>query len=82
MNRTQRWSLALAIGLALNLGPGLAVQPCHAALDKGAMVDLLKVVDDRQKNNGDWRAGAYIEQKERDKVDVVYETEYYRRSED
>src|SRR3954465_13685664 len=82
MNRIQRWSLAGAAGLALNLAPGLAVPPCHAAMDKSAMVDLLKVVDDRQKNNGDWRAGAYIEQKEKDKVDVVYETEYYRRSED
>ena len=39
------------------------------------MVELLKGVDDRQKNNGDWRANAYIEQKEKDKVDVVYETE-------
>ena len=46
------------------------------------MVDLLKIVDDRQKNNGDWRASAYLEQKEKDKVDVVYETEYYRRSAD
>ena len=44
--------------------------------------DLLKIVDDRQKNNGDWRASAYLEQKEKDKVDVVYETEYYRRSSD
>ena len=46
------------------------------------MVDILKVVDDRQQNNGDWRASAYIEQKEKDKVDVVYETEYFRRSSD
>src|SRR5882724_6776599 len=46
------------------------------------MVDLLKAVDDRQKNNGDWRAAAYLEQKEKDKVDTVYETEFYRRSED
>src|SRR3954451_12919279 len=82
MNRIQRWSLALAVGLALNLAPGLLVRPCHAALDNAAMVELLKAVDDRQKNNGDWRANAYLEQKEKDKVDVVYETEYYRRSED
>ena len=53
-----------------------------AALTTPQMVDILKIVDDRQKNNGDWRASAYIEQKERDKVDVVYETEYYRRSSD
>jgi len=53
-----------------------------AALTTPQMVDILKIVDDRQKNNGDWRASAYIEQKEKDKVDVVYETEYYRRSSD
>ena len=43
---------------------------------------LLKVVDERQKNSGDWRASVYMEQKEKDKVDVVYEAEYYRRSAD
>ena len=46
------------------------------------MIDMLKIVDDRQRNNGDWRASAYLEQKEKDKVDVVYETEYFRRSSD
>ena len=46
------------------------------------MVELLKQVDERQRNNGDWRANAYIEQKEKDKVDVVYETLYFRRSQD
>ena len=44
------------------------------------MVDMLKKVDERQHNNGDWRAKAYIEQKEKDKVDVVYETVYFRRA--
>src|SRR5262245_14485989 len=64
------------------LAPGLGRWPALAALTTPQMVDILKIVDDRQKNNGDWRAGAYLEQKERDKVDVVYETEYYRRSSD
>ena len=54
----------------------------HAALTNSQMVDLLKQVDERQHNNGDWRANAYIEQKEKDKVDVVYETLYFRRSQD
>src|SRR5882724_9548910 len=54
----------------------------HAALGNAQMVDLLKQVDERQHNNGDWRANAYIEQKEKDKVDVVYETLYFRRSQD
>ena len=54
----------------------------RAALSHEQMVGLLKGVDDRQRNNGDWRASAYLEQKEKDKVDVVYETEYFRRSSD
>ena len=59
-----------------------APRPAHAALTTPEMVELLKAVDDRQKNSGDWRAAAHLEQKEKDKVDVVYETEFYRRSED
>jgi len=46
------------------------------------LVDILKVVDDRQRNQGDWRSLVYIEQKERDKVDVIYEALVFRRSED
>ena len=44
------------------------------------MVELLKEVDERQHNHGDWRSNVYIEQKEKDKVDVVYEALYFRRS--
>ena len=74
---------ALLAASVLNLVPGPApVRQAHAALSNAEMVELLKHVDDRQKNNGDWRASAYLEQKEKDKVDVVYETEYYRRSQD
>ena len=74
---------ALCAAFALNLVPGPApVRHAQAALTSAQMVDLLKIVDDRQKNNGDWRAAAYLEQKEKDKVDTVYETEYFRRSED
>jgi outer membrane lipoprotein-sorting protein len=71
----RRMILAAALVLSLH---GLA----NAALTQQQMVDLLKQVDDRQKNNGDWRAQAYLEQKEKDKVDTVYNTEYYRRSSD
>ncbi len=42
----------------------------------------MKVVDDRQRNNGDWAASCYMESKEKDKTDVVYELVYYRRTED
>jgi hypothetical protein len=71
----------LAAVLAL-LGTGGLPRLAHAALTHDQMVEVLKAVDDRQKNNGDWRAIAYLEQKEKDKVDTVYETEFYRRSED
>jgi len=40
------------------------------------------VVDERQRNQGDWRDLVYIEQKEKDKVDVAYEALVFRRSQD
>ena len=71
-------ALALAAAAPL-LGAG---NLAAAAPSKEELVEILKVVDDRQKNSGDWRSLAYIEQKERDKVDVVYEVLFFRRSED
>ena len=79
-NRTRSIAFAAAL-LAVPLST-LAEGRASAALTTPQMVDILKIVDDRQKNNGDWRASAYLEQKEKDKVDVVYETEYFRRSSD
>jgi outer membrane lipoprotein-sorting protein len=54
----------------------------QAALTKPQLVDILKIVDDRQKNSGDWRSSVYLEQKEKGKVDTVYEATVMRRSED
>ena len=42
---------------------------------------LVKVVDERQHNNGDWAASCYMESKEKDKTDVVYDLVYFRRTE-
>jgi outer membrane lipoprotein-sorting protein len=85
-HQTKRWTFAaLAAAVSLNLlpgPPGLPAGRAFAALTNTQMVELLKMVDDRQKNNGDWRAEAYLEQKEKDKVDTVYDTEYFRRSSD
>ena len=53
-----------------------------AALDKAELVDILKVVDERQRNQGDWRSLVYMEQKEKDKVDVAIEALVFRRSKD
>jgi len=60
----------------------IPLRAAQAAMDKSQLVDLLKAVDDRQKNSGDWRANSYIEQKEEGKIDVVYDATYMRRSQD
>jgi outer membrane lipoprotein-sorting protein len=49
---------------------------------KAELVALLKTIDERQRNQGDWRSDAYIEQKEKGKVAVVYNAIVYRRSAD
>ncbi len=66
------------------LGLALALAAPHAAfaLTKAEMVELLKVVDERQRNQGDWRSFVYMEQKEKDKVDVAHEALVFRRSKD
>jgi len=73
---TSRFLTVVALVLSL-LTPRLA-----AALSKAELVELLKVVDERQRNQGDWRDLVYIEQKEKDKVDVAYEALVFRRSQD
>ena len=52
------------------------------ALTKEELVEVLKAVDDRQHNQGDWRSLIYMEQKEKGKVDVAYEALVFRRSKD
>src|SRR5450755_3661082 len=69
--------VAAAAGSALAL-PRLA----SAAASQAELVELLKGVDDRQRNQGDWRSNVYMEQKEKDKVAVVYEALVFRRSAD
>jgi outer membrane lipoprotein-sorting protein len=76
MQNTRSFLIAL---LLLALAP---LRAAHAALDKAQLVDILKVVDERQKNSGDWRANSYIEQKEKGKMDTVYEAIFMRRSQD
>jgi outer membrane lipoprotein-sorting protein len=57
--------------------------PAFAAeLTKEEMIKLLNVLDDRQRNGGDYKALAYMEQKEKDKADVVRELMIFRRDSD
>jgi hypothetical protein len=67
---------ALALLAALT-APGAA-----SALAKPELDALVRTIDDRQRNSGDYRALCYMEQKEKDKTDVVYELVVYRRDED
>ncbi len=66
------------VGLAVLLSGA----PALAALDKPAMVKLLQEIDDRQRNSGDYKALVYLEQKEKDKTDIVRELLVYRRDAD
>ena len=69
--------------LLATLAAVLALLPATAsALTKEESVELLKKIDQQQKNTGDYKALAYIEQKERDKADLVYEAVIYRRDAD
>lgn len=60
----------------------LAPQVTLAAMTPEEMLKVLQEVDDRQRNVGDYKAFAYIEQKERDKADIVREVSIYRRDAD
>lgn len=69
---------AILLTLCLTLaGPALA-----ADLTKEEMKKLLTELDDRQRNGGDYKALAYLEQKEKDKADVVRELMIFRRDSD
>ncbi len=53
--------------------------PAVAQLSQDAMVGLLKNIDEQQRNGGDYKALAFIEQREKDKDLMVYEAVIYRR---
>jgi hypothetical protein len=75
--------MTVTAALLLLLVSYLPVAPAAAAAPtQQELVGLLKEVDERQRNQGDWRSLVYLEQKEKDKVDVVSEALVYRRSED
>ncbi len=58
------------------------VTPLAGPLDAPTMQALLARIDGRQKNTGDFKAKAYIEQREKNKSDLVYDTVYYRHDQD
>ncbi len=68
-------SLALLTVTAIALPQAFALDP----LSKEEMVKMLAEIDERQRSVGDYKALAYIEQKQEGKSDLVYETVIYRR---
>ncbi len=52
------------------------------ALEQKQVQELVKIVDEQQRNTGDYTSIAYIEQKEKDKSDKVFESRVYRRDVD
>ena len=62
----------LLISLLLTASPA-------AAMSEAKMVELLQALDNRQRNSGDYKSLAFIEQKEKGKTDLVYEAVIYRR---
>jgi hypothetical protein len=73
MTRTSVLALLLA-GAALG-APGAAA----AAASPEELHKIVRTIDERQRNAGDWKALCYMEQKEKGKTDVVYELLVYRR---
>lgn len=63
--------------LSLTLPVAASAEPTQAEVDK-----IIAEVDERQRNSGDWKTLAYIEQKEKDKNDLAYEAVVYRRDAD
>lgn len=70
------------IATALVAVATLTALPARAELSADEMKKLLTELDDRQRNGGDYKALAYLENKEKDKADVVREMLIFRRDAD
>jgi hypothetical protein len=79
-------ALALAVCVAAlpHVAAAAEETPVSAspALTTPAMVDMLKVIDDRQRNSGDYKWLGFISSKEKGKSDTAFEAVVYRRDAD
>ncbi len=81
-------SRAIALALCLAALPATAAAaeetPVSAspAPGKDQLVDMLKVIDDRQRNSGDYKWLGFISSKEKGKSDTAFEAVVYRRDAD
>jgi len=79
MTRTLHRSHAALALPAMALLATLVAAPVAHALEQADVDRLVKQLDDRQRNSGDYRATVFIERKERNKNDTVNEASIYRR---
>jgi Outer membrane lipoprotein-sorting protein len=70
-------SLLLALSVV-----GLLSTATRAAPTDAELQGMLKVIDERQQNQGDYRSVAYLEQKERGKADTAFVITFFRRDAD
>lgn len=63
---------ALLLGILLSPAAASALTPAETA-------QVVRTVDERARNSGDWKALCYMESKEKNKTDVVYQLVVYRR---
>lgn len=76
---TRRTLLASALTLLGVMGLAIPSAMALDPLSKEEMVKMMANIDERQRSVGDYKALAYIEQKQEGKADLVYETVIYRR---
>ncbi|HNH49983.1 MAG TPA: outer membrane lipoprotein-sorting protein, partial [Myxococcota bacterium] len=75
--------LALTLSLSIPAVPMLLtlVPEVMAAPSASELVQMLRVIDDRQQNSGDYKALMFIQQKSSGKADLIYQGVVYRRDE-
>ena len=76
MRTTTRLLIASLVFSCLPLASAVAQPLSQEQVDR-----LIKGLDDRQRNSGDWKARIYLDQREKNKNDVVYDAVAYRRDE-
>lgn len=76
--RSQRLCLWIAATLCL----GAALPAPAKSLNPEETAKLIKTIDERQRNSGDYKALVYLERKEKDKNDLIYQLVVYRRDAD
>jgi len=73
---------ALLLLATLAAAPGRGAEAAHHPTTPAGLAAVVKIIDDRQRNSGDWKALCYMEAKERGKTDVASELLVYRRDAD